>query len=360
MKAVTTPSPTLKKKSPMPDSIFQSEAHYRQIFTRGLEKMLSSDQLGAYILVLANSIYEPSIKHALADKLQQRYIQLSSHLRQQLILGLPPQHAEDDVSVFLMLMAIGLDNLQDTRFRDAGSWEIQFNHLRAFRPARMSNAVISSLHADFDPRKFHFNKPFLQKEIIWEGELLGAHCRLLYNKFPFAPLHGLLVMNPRDNLPQYLTQQVHEHHWQLLEQLAKTLPDCGFGYNARGACSSVNHLHMQMYAGKTGGYPVEQSHWTHNGGIQEYPLAVDCFQSASSAWKFIEQLHHRQLSYNLLYRPGKIYIIQRAMQGSYTQTEGLSGFAWAETCGAITLFNSTRFEQLDASDITASLKQLQP
>jgi diadenosine tetraphosphate (Ap4A) HIT family hydrolase len=344
----------------MPNPIFQDESHYREVFSRGLDKLLDSDQLGAYILVLANSIYDPHIHAVLADKLQKRFVELSEQLRHTLIQGCPLQQAEDDIPVFLKLMAIGLNNLQPTQFRQAGSWEIQFNHLRAFRPARMSNEVISSLHADFSRQGFHFNKPFLQKETIWEGDLLDSHCRLLYNKFPFAPLHGLLVMEPHSNHPQYLLKEVHEHHWQLLEQLGRTLPDCGLGYNARGACSSVNHLHMQMYAGKTGGYPVEQEYWAHNGGNQKYPLPVNCFQSASSAWQLVEQLHQEQHSYNLLYRPGKLYVIQRAMQGRYSQTEGLSGFAWAESCGAVTVFSRDRFMQLQETDISQSLAQLQP
>ncbi len=355
-----TPYLTPRRKKPMPDSLFQDPAHFRQLFTDGLDKMLAVDQLGAYILVLANSIYDPQINAVLEKKLQLRFEQLSEEIRQQLTQGQPLQHAQDDISVFLMLMAIGLEQLQPTQFRDAGSWQIQFNHLRAFRPARMSNEVITNLYAEFEQQQFHFNKPFLKKEIIWEGKLLGAHCRLLYNKFPFAPLHGLLVMEPEENHPQYLTQEVHQHHWHLLEQIGAQLPDCGLGYNARGACSSVNHLHMQMYVGKKDGYPIEQARWKHNGGDHDYPLPVSCFSTASSAWEFIQTLHQQQRSYNLLYRPGKIYIIQRAMQGSYPQAKGLSGFAWAETCGAATVFSHEQYQHLQPADITTSLQQLQP
>ncbi len=34
---------------------------------------------------------------------------------------------EDDLLVFLKLMAVGLENLQPTQFRRAGPWELQFN-----------------------------------------------------------------------------------------------------------------------------------------------------------------------------------------------------------------------------------------
>ncbi len=342
----------------MPDPIFQSEEHYRAAFIAGLERLLHTDQLGVFVMVLANSIYDPQIHTILGDKLKQRFAILSQQVRNLLTQGRSLEYADDDVPVFLKLMAIGLEDLQDTLFRRAEPWEVQFNHLRAFRPARMSDMVITSLRAPFDTDGFHFNKDFLRQEIIWEGSLLGDHCRLLYNKFPFAPLHGLLVIEPEKNHPQYLEKNTHEHYWQLLELLGKTLPDCGFGYNARGACSSINHLHVQMYAGKTGGYPIEQPQWRHNGGGQDYPLQVECFNTATESWRHIEQLHQQNQAYNLLYRPGKIYVIRRAMQGSYRQKNRLGGFAWAETCGSITTFNREIFKQLDAAEIMAELAEL--
>lgn len=342
----------------MPEPIFQDEEHYRVAFTAGLESQLHLEQLGAFILALANSTYDPQIHAALGSKLEQRFDELSRKVKGLLTQGRSLEYADDDVPVFLKLMAIGMDNLQDTLFRQAGPWEIQFNHLRAFRPARMSNQVISELRAPFDEDGFHFNKPFLDKEIIWEGELLGDHCRLLYNKFPFAPLHGLLVIEPQKNYPQYLGISAHEHYWRLLELLGETLPDCGFGYNARGACSSINHLHVQMYAGKAGGYPIEQLLWRHNGGNQDYPLRVACFENTSLSWEYIEHLHQQNHAYNLLYRPGKIYVIQRAMQGNCQQKDGLSGYAWAETCGSMTTFSREIFKRLGATEITTELARM--
>jgi len=342
----------------MPDPIFQSEQHYRAVFIAGLENQLHTDQPGNFVLVLANSIYDPRIHAILGDRLEQRFGILSKQVRDLLIQGYSLEYANDDVLVFLKLMAIGLENLQSSLFRRAGCWEIQFNHLRAFRPARMSNMVVNELRAPFDANGFHFNQDFLRKEIIWEGELLGDHCRLLYNKYPFAPLHGLLVIEPEKNHPQYLGKDAHERYWRLLELLGNSLPDCGFGYNARGACSSINHLHVQMYAGKTGGYPIEQPQWRHNGGAQDYPLQVERFEAAAESWRYIEQLHQQNHAYNLLYRPGKIYVIQRAMQGSYKQKSSLGSFAWAEVCGSMTTFNREAFGQLGADEIIAELTAL--
>jgi len=340
------------------DSLFHSFETFRQVFTDKLAALLEDPQLGSFILVLANAIYDEHIHERLRTRLAWRFGELSGELRQQLINGQHIGQPEDDLLVFLKLMATGLDNLQKLQFRRAGPWELQYNHIRAFRPPRMSNRVVTQLHAPFDPQAFHFNKPFLRKEILWEGELLGDHCRLLYNKFPFAPLHGLLVMEPDEKHPQYLGKFAHEHSWRLLEHLGATLPGCGFGYSARGAYSSVNHQHLQMYVGKTGGYPVEQPGWRHNGGDEPYPLACEVFDTIRESWHFIDHLHAENRSYNLLYRPGRLYVLPRAMQGSYSHADWTGGFAWAETAGAVTTFNESVFRQLTARDISHELEKL--
>ena len=41
----------------MPTDIFSSIDHYQATFTNGLERLLDSDKLGAFILVLANASY---------------------------------------------------------------------------------------------------------------------------------------------------------------------------------------------------------------------------------------------------------------------------------------------------------------
>jgi hypothetical protein len=339
--------------------LFENEHSFRQAFSRGLEELLQYEQLGSFILVLANAISDERLWTQLQPAISSRFGQLASQIRQALIDGRRPKQAPDDLLVFLKLMAVGLDNLQGIRFRKAGPWQLQYNQLRAFRPARMSDEIITDLHAPFDNNAFHFNKPFLRKEVIWEGELLGHHCRLLYNKFPFAPLHGILVMEPDERHPQYLGKFAHEYLWRLLEVLGGQLPHCGFGYNARGAGSSVNHQHVQTYAGKTDGYPIEESGWQHNGGDRPWPLPCSVFSSAEHAWHFIEELHRSNQAYNLLYRPGRLFVIQRAMQGQCQHADWATGFAWSEISGAITLFNGEDFASLSGDAIQTELEKLQ-
>ena len=344
----------------MPAEIFHSADRYQEAFTQGLERLLDSDKLGAFILVLANASYDERLHQLLDERLHQRFEEHAETLTRELRHGCDSHHAEDDLLVFLKLMVLGLDNLKPTRFRRAGPWELQYNQLRAFRPSRMSNVRVETLHAPFDDPGFHFNKPFLRDELIWEGKLLDHPARLYYNKFPFAPLHALLIMDPERKCPQYLDRATHHLAWRLLAQIGEHLPFTGLGYNARGAYSSINHLHLQLYSGKMGGYPVEEERWQHNGGDEAWPLPVARHEDPESAWRCIKELHEQNCPYNLLYRPGKIWITPRAMQGSYQHSNWTSGFAWAELAGAITTSCEKDFEELEADEIAAEMRRLIP
>lgn len=92
--------------------------------------------------------------------------------------------------MFLKIFAAGFDALQLTEFRQEGVWQVQFNHLRAFRPRRITQQVPEGIAASYNPDGFNFNRPFMQQECFWRGELAGRQVDLYYNKYPFAPLHG--------------------------------------------------------------------------------------------------------------------------------------------------------------------------
>jgi len=337
---------------------FGSTEAYRDAFTHGLMELLHEDQLGAYILVLANAIHDPNVHRLLKPQLETRFRELSVLLTGYLEEGRSLDDASDDLLVFLKLMALGFERLQMCQSRQVGPWQIQYNQLRSFRPARMSNHAVTELFTPLGEEDFHFNKPFLEKEILWSGDLQGRNCSLLYNKFPFAPLHGLLVLEPEQNRPQFLDHETHGYLWQLVERLGDDMPGVGFGYNSRGAYASVNHQHFQMYVRDAGRFPVEQQAWTHRGGSLGYPLVCHCLASRERAWELLHGLHEANCAYNLLYRPGLLYIIPRAMQGSYQHAGWTSGFAWAETAGAITTFRSSDYAQLDEQQIAAELKKL--
>jgi len=340
-------------------ALLRSTEQLRQAFVDGLERMLSEHhELGVFILVLANATYDQRIYQRLREPLRERFGQLAEKMRKELLAGRPPGDAPDDVLVFLKLMAVGFDALQLTEFRREGPFELQFNPLRAYRPPRMSDVTVSELFQPFDPQAFHFNKPFLRKEVLWEGLLEGHACRLLYNKFPFAQMHGLLVIGPEDNKPQWLTQADHELVWRITQNLGQTLPGVGFAYNGYGAYASVNHQHLQMFVRSDGEYPLEAGTWRHCGGAQAYPTDCRRYESPEQAWSDIHRLHEQNCSYNLIYRPGRVYLLPRRFQGSYAHAPWTPGFAWSELAGAITTFNRQDFDRLDSDSIAAELAKL--
>jgi len=339
--------------------VFRSEQALRGGFAEGLARMLAGDPgLGVFILVLANATYDSKIHQRLQGRLRERFDELADVVRDELRAGRPLTAAPDDVLVFLKLMAVGLERLEPARTRRAGAFELQFNPLRAYRPPRMSGSAVTRLYSPYDPNGFHFNKPFLQKEIFWSGEIGQHRCRLLYNKFPFAELHGLLVIDAQDNKPQWLTEADHAAVWRITRLLGRNLPGVGFGYNSQGAFASVNHQHLQMFVRSGGCYPVEAGQWQHNGGDRTYPLACEVYQDVDAAWEHLHRLHESNTAYNLLYRPGRMYLLARRFQGSYQHAGWTGGFAWSEVCGAVTTYNSGDFAKLDEDAVFAEMAKL--
>lgn len=341
----------------MPHPLFQSVERFRQAFAEGLQRLLDAPGLGAYILVHANASFDQALLNTLRPRLLNRYKRLAEECRESLRAGREIEGAVDDVSVFLRLMAIGFEGVQLTRFRYLNDWELQFNHVRAFRPSRMTADRVTGISRPFDPSGFHFNKPFLRREAFWEGELLGERVELLYNKFPFVDLHGLLVPEREAQLPQLLTRRYHEYVWRLCEAVGEGLPGWGLGYNSYGAYASVNHLHFQSFI-RQRPLPVMQPVWRHNGGQRPYPLPCEVYTSAAEAWRRIEVLHQAECSYNLIYLPGRLYCLPRRTQGSYGSADWSSGFAWYELSGGFVTPSRAAFEALDDGRVAAEMGKL--
>jgi diadenosine tetraphosphate (Ap4A) HIT family hydrolase len=330
----------------------------QQAFTSGLEGLLQQPGLGSYILVHANASFDAEIHQTLQSQLHKRFDQHAAYCRETLSEGRELTGAADDNLVFLKLMAIGFDGVQCVDFRDESDWELQFNHIRAFRPSRLSQESVVGMSRPFDPDGFHFNKPFLRKEAFWHGDLHGVEVELLYNKFPFVPMHCLLVPDRTQRLPQLLSRKYHEYIWQLTDRLATGLPGIGIGYNSYGAYASVNHLHFQLFI-RPRPLPLMQDHWRHNGGERDYPLDCEIYTSVAQAWQRIEALHQAEVSYNLIYQPGRLFCIPRARQGSYQHQPWTRGFAWYELSGGVTTFSRSDFDTLDGPAICRELSKLQ-
>ena len=361
MRVVTIRCPTRQSMSATTESTetpFASLPAFRAGFEVGLRRLLDAPTLGGFILVLANASFDAALYAAFKPALRAMFERWCERFD----AGDPRavEAAADDRAVFIRLRETGFAHLGITQWREIGPWRCQFNPLRAFRPPRMSRAVIHQLRRPFEDHAFHFNKTFLSPEIFWEGELKGWPLRLLYNKYPFADLHGLLVPEPDAERPQYLDATMVEMIFVLNAHLGEQLPGMGFGYNAYGAFASVNHLHFQHFISGPGRYPIEHEGWVHQGGDHRYPLPVTVFDDPQAAWHHIEKLQRANRAFNLLVRPARLYVIERALQGSYMHSAWTGGFAWAEVAGAVTVSDPARFASLDEAALVGEFMRLAP
>ncbi len=334
--------------------LFGSRAGYEAAFARGLETLLQSGDLNLFILVLANASFENQLFQRLRPQLLEQYQRLHHELSDLLNSNAGLDPANDDLQVFAQIAKIGFDRLNVTEHCGAGPWEIQFNQLRSFRPMRNSQRRISSIREAFLESGFHFNKPFLQQEKLWDGELLGRHADLYYNKYPFVDSHALLVPERDSCLPQFLDQDMHTYIWGLAKVLGATLPGLRIGYNAFGAFASVNHLHFQLFI-RDAPLPVEAPRWQHNGGTDQYPVHGQVFDDPASAWSAIEQLHRQNQAYNLLYTVDRMYCLPRRKQGDFALPDWSKGFSWYEMCGGMITFERDACRALTEPAIAAAL-----
>jgi len=332
---------------------FRSLRALEQDFADGLLAMLDTHRgLGVYILVLANAAYDPRLWERLAPALAVRHDELASALRSALCEGRQIDEPDDDVLVFLKLDAIGLGRIGLMESRRAGPWQVAFNPVRALRPPRNSGAAFKGLLCPFDGGGFHFNKPFLMKEVLWEGELAGRHVRMLYNKFPFARLHGLLVPEPLREAPQFLTAESHAWAWEVCATAAA--PGLCLGYNSYGAGASVNHLHFQSFV-QAAPLPVQDARFAHNGGTTPYPIACERLTDRAGAWEALERLHRHDTPYNLVYSQDCMHLVARAPQDAPGLSARVRGYGWSEMAGVVTRFSREDYESFSAADFTNEL-----
>jgi len=278
---------------------------FLHLFVNTMRTMLSPDEAGAFILVLANSMQDAELKNGLKHDLGDNF-KLIQQKVQQGQLGI----TQDDLDVFKAIEAVGVDSLSFWQLQNVGEWELVYNPMRALRPARESNDTVDNIRRPFDEGRFNFNKPYLRPEILWQGRWHETQLRVLYNKFPFAPYHLIIVPDPEKQMPQYLTADYHSMMWGLIEQQQMVLPGFGVGYNSLGACASVNQLHFQGFV-RAELLPIEQHKWKHNGGNDLYPMNCYVFGSVRDSWALINQYHNSNQPYNLFYRPGRCYVIPR-------------------------------------------------
>lgn len=344
----------------MAETLFASRENLARGFALGLETLLDQHPgLGVYILVLANALQDPALWAALRAPLARRHARLAEAIARALADGRKLAEPDDDLMVFLKLMVLGFDALAPVQHKRlagpaAGQdpvWELQFNPIRALRPARMSDARVAGIMAPFDAKGFHFNKPFLAKEVLWEGVLADKPARLLYNKFPFAPLHGLLVPEPARERPQCLTPELHGWAWAVTESLAAAVPGFCLAYNSYGAYASVNHLHFQSFVRDK---PLPAQACPQGA----YPLARPFFDDPQAAWMQLDALHEAGQVYNLIYAADGLLVLPRGRQGEAPVPPWSAGFAWSEVAGVFPVASREDFEALDHGTLSQALARV--
>lgn len=337
--------------------LFSSEDALDDAFAAGLERQLKDGALGALILVLANASFEPPLWQRLHERITTRYQAQAERLRRGLRAGESSDESPDDQLVFLKLMAIGLDYLRVPEFRRPQGWELQYNLLRGLRPPRLAGEVALGIREPFDPHCFNFSRPFLEKELLWRGRMGGRAVSFFYNKFPFVRRHLLMVPEPAACQPQFLTRDSLSFAWRLLADLGQALPGIAMGYNSYGAHASVNHLHFQCFD-RTERLPLEHPRWRHNGGSETYPAVCRSADSETTAWRLIQELHAAPAAYNLLMRPGRIYVVARRLQGTYAPGVISFGHAWYEMAGGTVVTQRCVFDSLGPDQVVAELARV--
>ncbi len=342
---------------PTPDP-FDSAASLEARFADGLAAMLAGHAgLGVYILALANAAYDPALWVRLSTALAARHAELAGAIAATLRRGKKLNEPDDDTMVFLKLALIGFEHVRLAESRRVGPWQFAFNPVRALRPPRSSALSFDRLLRPFDAAGFHFNKPFLEKELLWQGELAGKAARLLYNKFPFARLHGLLVPDPQRELPQWLTPEMHGWAWEVCSGSA--VAGLCLAYNSSGAGASVNHLHFQSFVQETP-LALQDPRFAHNGGDVPYPLPCLRFVDPAEAWLEIDRLHQLNLPYNLVYAKDCLHLVPRVPQDHEALLAHCRGYGWSEMAGALTLFSREAYVAIDAEGFAGELARFAP
>lgn len=297
---------------------------FRSQFREGLVEILQRDSIGGWILVLANSMQEPGLREALRGPIDAAYARLQSGLA---------QGSEDDIAVFNRIRQ-GAPHRLLNHWHSAphDAWRLVTNPLRQLRPMRLSRDPLHSLYRSFDPAAFNFSRQHLDDEIFREGEWNGIAFRALYNKFPFAPWHLILVPDARARMPQYMTEAYHRHAMDLVKWLSRQLPGVTLAYNSLGAGASVNHLHFQFSVIEEK-LPVEEGRWQHQGGEDPYPIDCIISDDVSDAWSAIDEQQRSGRPFNLVYRDGSCYLLKRKSLAEVPDCMLPQGVTWYETAG---------------------------
>ena len=339
--------------------VLSSTDRYKQAFAEGLTDILQARTAGTFILACANIFQHPELLEKNKNHLREVYAGIEEYYLTCSSNNQQPDDSADDISVMNKIITIGFDKLEQLQNRhietDVMTFQVSFNQLRSFRPARMSTVKDICLNTGFKQDGFHFNKAFLKKEMFAEGEYLGRQVSLLYNKFPFVKYHALLVVDKAHHINQYLSQEHLAYIVQLQTNAQEQTPELVITYNSLGAGASVNHLHFQVFL-ETDPLSLFSPRLVHNGGRAPYPASCNVFTDTENCWRYIQTLHTANVPYNLLFKNKKIYCLPRKMVHKEFSEIEVSTFGWSEMAGAFTINNKDVFKQVTADKLIDTIK----
>ena len=335
--------------------VLSSSTLYKQAFEQGISTILQNRTAGTFILACANIFQHPEMFDKNRQILRDVYQHIENYYNTCRIQNQRPDDSADDITVMEKILEIGLDNLEPLQSRRVETadavYQLSFNQLRSFRPERMSTASDITLNTPFQPDGFHFNKPFLRKEIFSEGEYKGRHISLLYNKFPFVRYHALLVADKSQQHNQYLSKDYLDYIFELQTSTQKMIPELVVTYNSLGAGASVNHLHFQVFL-EASPLPLFSEKFIHNGGTVPYPAPCIVFTDIDHCWGFIQELHKKNTPFNLLFKAERLYCLPRKITSGNQSGINLSMSGWSEIAGTFTMSKEDVFKNITAEELS--------
>ena len=222
--------------------IAEDLTQFKNLFVTQLKNMLSADELGAFILVLVNSQQDAFLKNKLRDEVEKTFVKLKENFIKGRLNA-----TQDDIDVFKKILDLDINTIAEWQSKKVGDWQVVYNSMRQLRPARVASQILTSTKQEFDESKFHFNKPFLKPEILWQGGHQDIKLCVLYNKFSFSDYHFLIIVSPEKNIPQQLSRESHQVVFSLVTENKNFSPGFGVGFNSLAAGASVNHIHFQGF-----------------------------------------------------------------------------------------------------------------
>lgn len=326
--------------------IFSSVTNFHTAFINGLDKALSSPDLNpaTFNLVFGNAIHHHQ---------EREFLQRLEASKNNLAGKVDLNATDDDTVIFLKLKDMQLDWQNWTMLEDRkiNSWNVQLNKFRMLKPKGYADQVITQVHISFNENDFNFNK--IEGPVLWSGDISGHKASLYYNKFPYKDLQALLVLDPEKNKEQFLTGEDHSFVFEMTNSLSR-LYNVSFGYNSLGASASVNHLHFHLMVGIEK-LPVAEGKWLHNGGNIPYPANIYVYDNPQDSWTLIDKLNQKNIPYNVLYLPGKIYVFPRKFIGTYKDVPWSVGFGWIQMSGNFIVYDEDAVNRLTEDIINDAL-----